>query len=713
MMPPMADRSWRDIIRRGVSGARGRTALITLGAIALLYAGMWLAYAIFYVAEPIESFAKAEGHVERAPFRFDGVTYFDGHELAGGQSVLFRYMAPRMLANRAGAELEFFIRIDGMPDAPTIVNGPLTPSNDAEQPLGTLHVRLGKSEHAIELEQRTFHRFRLPLDAETSRKNQFEVRFDVLDGIARTDGEPVRLTFATNVHASSMFGFAGLFGFIGIALLGAAGLTAPRIDWRLIIVLGGTIIACWFFQSGGFTSNAYFNGDENRIAAMAGQFDKLMKNGSFSDTVYRQGGTLVVPAVWLMIEGTRDVLKGDNPERLPGIRYLTWAWFLVAFLVLQAALYRSFGAWLPLIAGLLYATHAHTYEYGLFKIDSDAFIFPWCMFIIASTLRMNMNPTRGRWWAHAIWIAVCAAGLGSLKSTPIVFVGLIPVVHWVALFVATRRLPQRRPVILGALMAGCFIVGGALGTWPHSDNRNIGLEEYPFQDSVLWHLVWAANGHFDDHSAHWMTKNGPLRSDRVAEHLGIPSMTYVRHAQAATDEVYKPQMLNAMRERPGFFYGNFYQRALHYALHFYRSTSQEHHAEWEERERSHDEIINGEAVSGIDAMANLSRYGRLWKVAPMVLVAQISDRTIGLGSDLILITMSIAGIILLRRLDVVILFLGLVAIKFGAGIILHETNRYFAFAHIPMLIGLASVLIAAARCLAQVRFHPPSSSSAP
>jgi hypothetical protein len=219
------------------------------------------------------------------------------------------------------------------------------------------------------------------------------------------------------------------------------------------------------------------------------------------------------------------------------------------------------------------------------------------------------------------------------------------------------------------------------------------IDGVPYANTVLWEMLWAANGLYDHHSAHWFTKSGGLRSKRVEEAIGLPaSISHCRHSAEATEKIYKPAVLNMFKERPGYAYATAHIRLYNHGLSFYKYTYGGYKVweTWLKDGFGANEIISGETVFGLTPERENIRYSRAWKISPLVLLTKFVQGGVTRVIELGLIIASLIGAFIFRRVDFVVFFFGCFVAKmlFSNGV--HALTRYMNFVNVLMILGLAA-----------------------
>lgn len=687
-----------------------RHLLIGIAAIAFLRAGWSGAMHTFLADLPLRDAGRIKTDGESEPFRYDGISYFHGETLETGESVRMAIRSPRSLASDPEAALEVFVRIEGLPDRPIVINAPPDPEAHRQglaKEYGSLLIKRNdmEEEWRLPLASVTLQRVKLPFPTSTGEQTRVTFEFEAADGAEGPDGASPAVSIAPVIVAPNVWKGAVPWFLVGLLGAVAACFAARRVEWPIIGLVSATVLTCLVFQSGGFVSNEYFPGVHGRMTGVARNTGDLLAHGAFDDSTYRASGAIILPLFAAALEGGQHTFRTGYADVFPATRYAAWSLGLIALLVLQISLYRVFGLGIALLTGLLYSTHHIVMVLGLFHNDVDGLLLPWCMLAVAWYIRLLDTPYAVK---YTLGVGFAIFGMTATKITPAFLPILFAFGWWLDLAARSaqtgwRRLALWRPPVAMTVWLAAAILGTATGGLAHPSDRNVGIEGEPFQRSVFWHMVWAANGQFDRWIAHGFVKVGRVRQERVAARTGLENTGYLRQSQRATDEVYRPDVLSTLEERPLVFTGIAATRFVRHAFQFYRITRGEYH------DLSFDGYDPpGNVAIGIErdrqATARtwpgyLTRYGKHWKVAPLTVVGWITVDFITPPVDAALIVGAIVGCFLIRRPGIVVVLVGLIAAKYGFATTIHGVNRYFLFTHTALLIGLAAFLVAFWRAL--------------
>jgi hypothetical protein len=647
--------------------------------------GYFLSLGLFFRFLPLTQIATSVKGAEPTTFVYSGRQYVDGAELEAREPLTIKYPAPRILGFGRARHLELLVQVPRAPERVPAggklgelrvsTNGETTIEEVANQPLQRIFVdwptKAGKN--ATRLSYRPVGRAR---------------DFPIVVGI--------------NAHAGFLRP-AGVLLAVGAAALILA---AMRRRWLTVrhAALGSPFLVMTYLHSAAFISNDYFSGG-GPITSGARAASELLAEGHLPEVFYRSAGFGIVPLITGAVTGDLGHLHEGAITIFPAIRYVTFLLTVAALAYLLLGLRRHFGTRFAVATGFVYATFV-PFILDLYAPDSDAFLIPLVTALVGAFVRVTAAADdRSRRRLYALMGALLFF-MGTLKIT-VAFLGAAVAF---AIFVGDLARDQRitrvavkRVGVVGLGLTLAFGAGVVVSSRFDHPHRNIGIEGEPFQGSVLWHMVWAANGTFDSYNQFGFTKAAGLRNLRVEAATGLPhEVTYIRQSQRATDELYKPGVRSALRVSAGYFVGNAYIRAYREGVNLYRYTRGAPEAqEWAMAKR--DTIVTdaGEMLEqDVDKDIYLSRRNRGWKVAPLVLATRLTQQDLGRIGDVILLAIGIIGILYLRRTELVVFLLLLVAAKLSTQIGIHAPNRYLMYSNVAPILGLGAVVTVGARRIA-------------
>lgn len=653
-------------LRRFLSATSAYRLCLTVATVCLLTAGYILTYQLFFVELPLEQVAITINGGEQKEFRYDGVVYFRGIEVGAGDTVELTYESPRILEKVNSKQLEFFLQVNQDGAWP-------------QEPVGQLTIAQGTAHEPIvwDVLPQQLQRFAIPWQASSFRTNTLQVTFTAADAITTP-----AIVFATNIRNINL-SLRGLFwAGLGLVLFVAAGRLKGKVDQRLVAIVTLTLVTMTYFHSGALISNHFFPGSHYKVSAMITNVGRAVRDGHFKEVMYRSTGFSYVPALTIAVESTSRVGFHGYRDVYPTSRYVMFGWVALALVMLVIAVYRNIHPWAALAVGLIYATF-YPFMVDLYFADADAYFIPFMTMLLAVFLNLTGGYLKYR--QGLIALSVIMVAMGSVKVTSALLVPLLPLATWARTIVTRRTLRDRKSLGLFLALVVSFLVGSQLSSAFQHPQRHVGIEGVKFQDNVFWHMLWAATGHYDSYTAHNFTSSAGLRNRRVAEITGLPAdLTYIRHSQMATEMVYKPGVLNALKERPGIFYSTAYFRIYQDGYTFMKHNGTRL---WEE------------IVEQPSRQLEMIRFGEMWKIAPLVLLAKLEEHDMTRMVDLLLIIIALAGIGLLRRADLLVLLYGLVAAKVVFRMWIHSLERYMMFTNVALIIGLAVFVVVATRAL--------------
>lgn len=651
----------------------------------LLTAGYFAAYQLFFVQLPLEDYAKKLEGGAPEQFRYDDVVYFDGRRLTPGDEFVMQYGSVRVLDSAEGKGIELFVRIDELPEGV-----------DEGATIGTLHVESRVRDSIVEsadvaLKATTLQRHTVPWKTEAGKRNALSIQYIAAEG----GPSPAHIVLSTNVVGVTYWGRILLFTLPGLAAVFLLTFAQGFRNLRLLGVIGIALLIMIVLHSGAFISNEFFEKTESSILSTYGDAWTWFAEGEWKPEQYRSTGYMIVPAATFLIEGL-DASKDRHfmLSVLPTPRYLMFAWFACALPLLVTAIYT----WINRAVAVIYAVLAASFFpfiIDLYNICDDAYAIPlFTVFLSAFVTYAYGGRFKGAPRRRAIGaITVMAATffvMMTAKVTAAFLLILVPLGLWLQANREKGRWIQFGPAALAVLMLAAFIGGRHVA----KIGERYVQPGYPWADSTVMEIVWAANGLYDEHSAFWFTKRGSTRTDRIVEQTGLPDTAMIRHSQAATEQVYRPQLINALRERPGFFLSTAMFRTYANGLSFfnYRYGGSGRWDKWEKDGRGQKVEISGEQVYLLKHERQLIRKGKMWKVTILVLWAKLIQFEMSFALDIILLFMALFGIFLLRRWDMGVLLLGCWGAKFVFNNWVHALVRYMNWTHVGLLLGLAVML---------------------
>jgi hypothetical protein len=656
------------------------TLYIFMGWLALAVTGYFFTYQLFFTAMPIEKLADTQGGVQES-FVYPGVVHFKGTRLSNGDSRRTRYIAPN-IAEVGARHVEIFIHLSK-------VSSDRSYADIIGQLVVWQNSKGGqKLKYRLDLIDQEYQRLVLPWKPDGKTINNFIIAFEAIDA-----QEEISIVVATNVSVD-LWSWIMFFLALSVLLLVVGwkkqadsiimGSKLSYIIWSFVLFFL-PVLLMYLFHSGFFISNALVeNGQHGRVIGFHRQLHYLINDGYLSVRSYRSVAQVLVPGLVVMIEQTELVLSRLFAEIYPSFRYLVFVLTTGSFLILISVMRQAIGLRVSFIFFLLIASF-FPFIVDLYAHDIDGyqiFLFP---LLAAALIRILYDIGKVIWnYAALLIVLFCMV---AVKISAGFLVVLIPIVlglfYWKKGFYSFPRGGKAFLVSVTALLFiffSVFTLGAKFSSAFNHPNSNVGIDGEPFQDTVFWHILWGASGTYDHDSAHGFTRSGRLRNDRVAEATGLETVTYLRQSQTATEIVYKPDILNALHERPGFFYATAFIRAYKDSINFFRYTLGM-------RDGNFGRFLGEGDYS--DEELQLNRYGEGWKVAPLLMLAKFTQKDIGRLADWALLVFGFVGLFLLKSRPLLVFMLLVILAELAFTTSIHAINRYFMFCNIATLLGLS------------------------
>jgi hypothetical protein len=641
--------------------------------------GYLLSYGLFFKNLDISKIGSVRAELPSVDFIYNGVSYFQGKVIKHNEKWRIAYKTPRIVQALSGKELEIFIEVPLLKEQPAGgVVGEITIAQKGAKGKITYKVTGDRNQ-----------RFRFPWRT-ISDGNVITVSYT-----AGKDYREYPVNFSLIVASFPSIAAGALLvlvGFTFFLLISKEKCRSSSGEFKYILLICLAVLFAYWLHSGAFISLELFGVDVRRVfTGQARHLNSLFENGHALQKNYRSIGATIIPFFTFIVEGGVALNKSFFPI-YPTQGYLLFVSFVLAAIFLVNTLSFLLGRGVAIICFILIVTF-FPFMADLYGPDSDALLIIY--FMILLSLYARMMYLGEHFVRNSLIFLLVFFMVGATKVTLVLLALFIPIAIVYQLKLNYSRSAVVAIVIFMA-MYGVFSAGkGASDLLQHPD-RNVGIEGEPFQETVAWHMVWAANGAFDHHSAHWFTKSGGLRNTRVSEKTGLLNTTYLRQSQSATDLVYKPGVQKAFDERPGYFYSTAFLRMHLHGLKFYRYTfggsKDRVWDEWLADGFKESKVVSGIEIYGLERERNAIRYDTAWKISPILFFAKITQSDVTFLNDLVLLGMSFIGLLLLpyRGLKFLLLACILSQILFSSGI--HGINRYFMFSDTALLIGLAFFL---------------------
>jgi len=673
-------------------GSRWLRALLLIVAMASFgIFGYFAAYQLFFIELPLVDIAKYQQGGAEETFIYDGIAYFDGTRLADGERTQIHTGSLRAI-DGDDKGIELYVRLDQVPEDQT-----------TDRVVGTLDIQHKwdgdvVAEQQVELTERTLQRHTIGWPTDNATDYTFDVQYVPADG---SDVQSV--LFGTNIVGVRFWWPMMLFGLIGLAAVATwlwfhQWRRTKQVAWFI-----GVLALMALLHSGGFISNEYFDSAQSSIGSAHRYAWEAIDTGELEKGEYRSLGYSMIPAIAIVVEGMHVTQVYDRDDSIdkfyflqtfPTERYLMFLWTAIALGLLFGAVWRYIHRAVAVIFGVLYASF-YPFIVDLYNVADDAYAIPLYTMFLAAFIHYVYGGRRS--WRPVVAMALAIAMMLFSKVTPAFLMLLAPVAIWAGVWQQrnvsiTKKLFDWRSAAVLVVLVTAGMTARSIG--------HIGGEiapGEPYAKTVFWEIVWASNGRFDAYTAHWFTKSGTERSKRVENQTGLDAdRSRFRHSQTAMDEVYKPQVLHALAERPGFFWSMATQRAERGGLTFYRYTvgGSKRWSEWLQTGYDVGEMreISGRKVRPVHLQMELVREGKYWKIAPLVTLTRFVQNDMSKELDYILIGLAIFGIFLLRRWDMILVLLGSIGAKLAFGVFVHIPVRYVNFNNVGLLLALAVAL---------------------
>ncbi len=654
---------------------------VSIGCLFLVISGYLLTYQLFYIEMPLEQLAtKISGESEKEDFRYDNVVYFHGRTLKAGQLVEFDVGTPR-ITRLGDPSVEFFVKALDLDES----SAPTTS-------IGKLHISgLGRGSTVThDLKNQELQRFSVPWTYRLGDRARITVKYDAVE-TPQGQSTP-RIVFGTNVVDFSLWSYFFLFVAAGVGLLLFAPSSsqtefswdARRNAWRLTLL--GFAVFAFYVQSGAFISHAFFP-NHQKIGPLCINFAQLVNDGHLKAVFYRQTGAVIVPFLAAVVEGNYFRISKYFCDIYPTTGYIMYILWTAGLLYLMAVIREIWGAKLAVIFGVLSVLY-FPFINDLYMPDVDAYFIILFAFYLGAAIRFIFD--RGDPRINLGIIAFLSLLMGFIKVTPIFLVAVFSVLVLLKMWPESHRRALVWSAVAFVSLFSAFFAGKVIQDQFQHPNRHVGIEGEPFQRHVMWHMIWAASGRYDHYSAHDFTKSGGLRNKRVAERTGLPITTYLRQSETATQKVYKPDVLNALSERPGYFYATALHRFYEASLRFNRYTN---------RPPIWDKLIGKPAAGVLEKNTQLIRYGEGWKVAPLVLLAKFTQNDLSKAADTLFLVASIIGVFCFRSRPLQFFLCMAILAQLCFSFLVHDINRYFMFCSWAHLLGLSMFVLASSNAI--------------
>lgn len=655
-------------------------SLLVVGWTFLVVSGYFLSYQLFFYEMPFDKVASEISQNKKKRGIPKDVVYSHKYYLNPGHQLRFDVSAPRV-TKLGKPSVRFVIKSDSADGQKTTV-GP-----------GRIRITgLSTDPFIYRLKPDGQQQFTVPWTERLGERNRgVRIRYLVSAAAAGESASP-RIEITTEIVGFSVWPYVIVFALAGLALLLSApdsrqskfGWDWKRNSWRLVLI--GAAGLLFLIHSGGFTSRVMFI-DHRVIASTCANLSILLDTGHWKPAFYRNTGVGGVPILAYFLEG--DLLKGNGSfcNHFPTTPYIFYTLWLTGLLFLAHTLRALFNARLAIIFIAVSALY-FPFFIDLFRPYIDAYFIVLFAFYFALVLRILFD--RGSFLINAGAIVLLTFLMGMTKVTPIFLTILLPVTLVLKDWERGYGRALLRCVAGICILLTAFQVGGAVSDHFQHPERNVGIEGEPFQRHVFWHMIWAAYGKYDRDSAHDFVKSGRLRNKRIVARTGLPDVTYLRQSEVAAQRVYKPDVLKAVAERPGFFFATAMHRFQKHGLRFFRYNRISSQIVGLVRNKTKGAKTSGGDPTNNDRPLIVPIHdGSDWKIAPLLLIAKLTQGPTAHLNDVLLLGAAIVGMFGFKSLPLRFFLVMTALAQLGFSFAFHDVDRYFMFCSWALLLGLS------------------------
>lgn len=641
------------------SSAPGKFFVILAGVLLFCALYSWL-LSFFLLRVPLIDLDRTINADQLPVFQLPEVGHFEGILLEGEDRDI-DYKLPSFVNAGNPEYLEIFA----------------APGPGNEESLSTFHIEQGDQRHKIESS-----RTRIGWRASESQINTV-----TLSSSAASPGEP--LLVSIRAHGSSPWALSIILSIASLLSLWIARRLGFRLPSRqTVLPLLFLAILMAIFWLGGLISLDYFGHGHGRLSGMAIRLGEAFENGHFNEGQYRPTTFALPVFLALPLEGFGATVR-EIVHVYPVTRFVLIAVFYTSFAFLTHAWTARMGRDSGFILATLLGTF-YPFIHDAFFPDVDALLIPVAATLTGFAIKWS-HRREVRSLRSVVVILLLLAYAFSLKTSAIIFIPMLAIfafLHYWHLNTSRRLL-----VALGLILVllALYYPASNLGQAFQHPSRDVGVGNLKFQDTQLWHVIWGGYGHFDKSTAFSFTSKGKQRQNIVSRELGVPAEGYLRQSQAATEQVYKPGVLNALDEMPSFFLSTAWHRFQNHGLRLYRYTAGAGGliGPWTQNVEGRVDHLDGEPTSQPNVVQEATRLDRYWRIAPTVAVARLQQETLSKAWDIAFLGLGLLGLTLLPSspLRGFLLTGAVLQIAMISGV--HVMYRYGAFLSIMALLGLA------------------------
>jgi len=637
---------------------------VLLAVLASVFATYLLTLQLFFAGKQLPSlddrnFPSRRGEEDPAPhteeFIVDGVAYVDGLRIENEPKTL-ELLLPAAMAFSVGDDLELFIKM-------------LEPdSNATRKPSILTQWKTGG---------RVLKQERIRLTSPDIKRTSFDPNFPGITSIfsLRDGARPLdKITFALPdgqgpvlVAARMTPNLIPAIFLSFLALLGCAyGLNRLNFSCKptsillLIAIFGMSAI----FHGGAVFSNAFITYAGTSIEAPFSALTELMESGELPSSMFWSPITLLVPFVTTLLEGGTTITHFEYVVNvLPTSRYVMFLSFVGGTSYLALKIRDVFSVRVAFAFALLTPLFI-PFIIDMYNIAVDSYLIPLFAVWLAVALPPLFSGSAS--YARLAVLALILIPMLMVKITPLILVVVFPLAYWLA---NGRRGAWERWRMAGLVFIAflfCYILAGWLNSLLWTDPRSVGQVSV-ISDTRLWEVLWSAAGDYDSSNPHGFVKVGSERDQRLGEMVGLKDPpARLRHSALADDILYRPGVLNAVKEQPQYFFSTANVRLWRHGITFL-SYGRGGHRRWE-------------AWADKNRDMHFIRRGTMWKTAPLATAVRFFQYEWSKTFE----ALAIGGVLLGS--------LGIPAIGLRVFIFLLFVGKYLALAWIHVLVRYTDFL---------------------
>ena len=655
--------------------------LITASVVFFIISGYFITYQLFFTGTGIDELDTKKADKQCRVFRYNNVRYFKGICLnrENSQNAFtterFEIYPPAILDNKK-TELELFIRLE------TDGRFKKDPAKEAGRLLITETTGENTVTNEIALYGTLLQRHSIPVTTQSRVKNSITIRFMP----ANPNISGVLIGTAIHTH---FFREIILWGSLALLTLLLWILLNKKMKSTRLYLIILTVLVLAYFRSGAFISNEFFLKTTGQAATAKTSFGHAMhyfKKGAWKDTMYKPVGTKIIPFLVLLAE----------PEAVknPGSTYITtyptprYIWFLFECLglcFLVSCIYRYLSRTAGVLFPLVYVCF-FPFLIDIYNMEGDAYSIIYMMILTGLLLKWTCRKKLEAADYISLFVATFLMLVTKISSAFLVV--FVPAGFALGKLPECARTPSKiKPLFLLFCMILALFSASAV-----KKSVNTPREAQPgikYYRSNIWSMLWAAQGISRKANAFPFTVSGRTRDKIIGKAAGLPPEKWkrLRHTRLGNELIFKPQLVQAIKETPGLFYANAIYRFIQYGPVFSWYKKMDY---WKKRKNIQKSIA----------------MDTFWKIAPLVVVNNLfdfpPDTPLARFINLLLIAAALCGILFIRKIELIVIFFGSFFVKLSFNTFVHGMVRYFNFTHVPLLIGLTIFIIFFYKALYQI-----------